>query len=470
MITKLQVKTLNRNLALLTILIVPLLSNSQVKGEGKWNTYQDPGFGFSLQYPTIGWEIKTLLEDQHRDEFAMRRYVAFAGPGHSLIGIGIWDNESGLALSEWFGQHHSPLSEESQTLSTSDTRVAGNQAILLLQPGDANAPTTLHTIFQCDEQVFRIEYYAYDGGTAQETYLRMLASFQCAHQPSSASQLPPLPLMASSEAWPEETWCCGNYDSCNPYPCCNNQGNCTWWAKYKRPDFPCMVSWGNAGPTWITRAREWGFPTGTTPMRGAVAVVPGHVAYVKEVYANGTYRVSQMGWCRTCGEEVNMSGGEFIYCKCCCCPGLGLDSGASNGGYCSSEADLDTEDSTSQFTTKPNENIPESDPTVTPEPIALSDLDERHEPDAALMRSIETQTIEPQRTPPASISYRIAKSVFGSGGGLKESTHYVMNSTQGQSTDLTRRTSDSYVLMPGYWSSAATGNYKVYLPLVVKNP
>jgi hypothetical protein len=77
----------------------------------------------------------------------------------------------------------------------------------------------------------------------------------------------------------------------------------------------------------------------------------------------------------------------------------------------------------------------------------------------------------PQRTPPASTSYRIAKSVFGSGGGEKNSTHYDMNSTQGQSTDLLRRNSASYVLVPGYWgvSSPRTFDYRVYLPLIVRH-
>lgn len=85
--------------------------------------------------------------------------------------------------------------------------------------------------------------------------------------------------------------------------------------------------------------------------------------------------------------------------------------------------------------------------------------------------SVRRAPIKPQRIPPASASYRIPKSVFGSGGGTKTSTHYVMNSTQGQSTDLSRRTSASYMLWPGYWSrwTPATVEYRIYLPLVTKN-
>jgi hypothetical protein len=80
-------------------------------------------------------------------------------------------------------------------------------------------------------------------------------------------------------------------------------------------------------------------------------------------------------------------------------------------------------------------------------------------------------SVEPQRTPPASTNYRIPKSVFGSGGGQKTSTHFVMNTTQGQSTDLSRRTSASYVLVPGYWGawSPRIFDHKVYLPLIVRS-
>lgn len=81
------------------------------------------------------------------------------------------------------------------------------------------------------------------------------------------------------------------------------------------------------------------------------------------------------------------------------------------------------------------------------------------------------EAVEPERIPPTSANYSIVKSVFGSGGGTKTSTHYVINGTQGQTTDLSRRVSASYVLVPGYWGRWAprTFEYVVYLPLVVES-
>jgi murein DD-endopeptidase MepM/ murein hydrolase activator NlpD len=89
-------------------------------------------------------------------------------------------------------------------------------------------------------------------------------------------------------------------------------------------------------------------------------------------------------------------------------------------------------------------------------------------PDEALALRV---AVEPERIPPTSANYSIVKSVFGSGGGKKNSTHYVMNGTQGQTTDLSRRVSASYVLVPGYWGrwAPSTFEYAVYLPLVVES-
>lgn len=79
--------------------------------------------------------------------------------------------------------------------------------------------------------------------------------------------------------------------------------------------------------------------------------------------------------------------------------------------------------------------------------------------------------VEPQRAVPKSAHFRIPRSVFGSGGGLKTSAHYVLNGTQGQATDLHQRQSAHYVLVPGYWSpwTPTSYDYQVYLPLVIRN-
>lgn len=68
-------------------------------------------------------------------------------------------------------------------------------------------------------------------------------------------------------------------------------GYCTWYAKQRRPDLPNML--GNGGQ-WVANAAARGIPTGTTPRAGAIAEIPGHVAYVESVNGNGTIVISEM--------------------------------------------------------------------------------------------------------------------------------------------------------------------------------
>ena len=73
---------------------------------------------------------------------------------------------------------------------------------------------------------------------------------------------------------PEVYSCGGTNDDCicgmnNPYPCCDNGGNCTWWAWHAA----CCnwgvgcPGWGNAH-SWLGNAQASGYPTTSTPTVG----------------------------------------------------------------------------------------------------------------------------------------------------------------------------------------------------------
>ncbi len=100
------------------------------------------------------------------------------------------------------------------------------------------------------------------------------------------------PLVARPTGLPlgtEGASTCGGTTSCagsgNPYPCCSNNGNCTWWAWHKM----CGVwgrqprSWGNAN-TWYSNAGVDGYYRSGTPAVNTVACrnegTFGHVAWV----------------------------------------------------------------------------------------------------------------------------------------------------------------------------------------------
>lgn len=103
--------------------------------------------------------------------------------------------------------------------------------------------------------------------------------------------------------------CGGVKDTCdcnanNPYPCCSNGGNCTWWAWHSM----CCSwaigpgNWGNA-KDWVAHARsDARFEVRSKPVAGSVAVKVsssyGHVAWVKSVQGSNI-EVTEMacwGW------------------------------------------------------------------------------------------------------------------------------------------------------------------------------
>lgn len=96
------------------------------------------------------------------------------------------------------------------------------------------------------------------------------------------------------------------------------RGNCTWYAKHRRPDLPNRL--GNAN-TWYKRAAAMGYPVGSSPRRGAVGATTqgalGHVAYVESVHKNGTVTISEMNYNGGLGvvhkRTVSASKFKYIY-------------------------------------------------------------------------------------------------------------------------------------------------------------
>lgn len=98
-----------------------------------------------------------------------------------------------------------------------------------------------------------------------------------------------------------------------------NNGQCTQWAAEKRPVLVRRMIVGRIAAEvragrpeilpnlkaryWPADARSVGVPTGTTPEAGALIVFQpgvlgagreGHIAYVERVYADGSFRISEM--------------------------------------------------------------------------------------------------------------------------------------------------------------------------------
>jgi surface antigen/LysM repeat protein len=70
-------------------------------------------------------------------------------------------------------------------------------------------------------------------------------------------------------------------------------GQCTYYVSTRR-----KVSWSGDAWTWFRNARAVGRPEGRLPVQGAIVVMwgswVGHVAYVEQVYPDGSFQISEM--------------------------------------------------------------------------------------------------------------------------------------------------------------------------------
>lgn len=91
-------------------------------------------------------------------------------------------------------------------------------------------------------------------------------------------------------------------------------GNCTWYVYNRKPNIGSF--WGDGGYNWIAAAQSSGFSTGSAPAAGAIAVEPGHVAYVESV-SGGNVNISEMNYAGGIGivhyRTVPASQFSYIY-------------------------------------------------------------------------------------------------------------------------------------------------------------
>lgn len=93
-------------------------------------------------------------------------------------------------------------------------------------------------------------------------------------------------------------------------------GQCTWYAKNKRPDL--SNSLGNAN-TWYSTAAAEGVAVGTEPRIGAIGAttegIYGHVVYIESINDDGSVNISEMNYAGGIGavHYRTTPASEFVY-------------------------------------------------------------------------------------------------------------------------------------------------------------
>lgn len=110
--------------------------------------------------------------------------------------------------------------------------------------------------------------------------------------PEAPSAPAPAPRVISTahQQWPIDPIYSPGVGSVYPF------GQCTWYVNSRR-----SAPWGGNAWQWYGRAQAFGRPEGATPRVGAIMVTwesPywGHVAYVEQVYPDGSWLVSEMNY------------------------------------------------------------------------------------------------------------------------------------------------------------------------------
>lgn len=165
------------------------------------------------------------------------------------------------------------------------------------------------------------------------------------------------------------------------------------------------------------------------------------------------------------GFNVNWGNGAPQYCyhmdcppvgQCCC----GTRFTSSGESYTAETVPTETLPLTGPFALLPTLPL-----TLTPEP-ALTPA--TPSPTAGLV-SIWQPVAQVNTTPPTSAHYTLARSILGTGGGLRTSTHFVMQGTSSQTTGVDWRQSTDYVLRSGYWTWEFAAHHTIYLPIVLRH-
>ena len=309
-------------LTLITSLVLVILGVGSISSQAQNTTkkYIDSEFGMTFDYP-YDWSIaNTINNPQNTDPFTIQKRITLSNNVNFLtqFNIDIWRNFEGLSAQDWFDKYEKRFhNNTSNLINGKDIKISNIPALLLFEEAQNQAHGRITMIVSTQDSVVRLDYYTNEGGLFQSEFVDVAKSIVFTQQQpvvnvqGVATNFPDAPFLGLNKATLQIATCCGWVDpNPNTYPC--DGGNCTWWAKYKRPDVGNV--WGNACQ-WRDRARQvfGSSRVGLTARVGAIAVFQpwngsvcnsttdvGHVAFVTSVGSGGNFQISQMSWQAGC--------------------------------------------------------------------------------------------------------------------------------------------------------------------------
>ncbi len=275
--------------------------------------------GYTIQYPDNGgWTAGIAYhKDNVETETIMEHAVLYNNDG-ACITVDVWKSHPKLDLKYWLALMENRLKLEKTFAEEIRTSVENLPAMRYTFLADnVQAFNSQMTFFKNSDKVFRVGYLEKDLGRANEVYRQMVQTFSFA---AVGQEMGPL----SKEKGGSRVYSCGGQnDDCkcnmdNPYPCCDNGGNCTWWAWES-----ACCNWGIGLPSpwrhakyWATDLASHGYHVSQSPSAGTIACrdtgTYGHVAWVLQV-SGSQVKVSEMNCCDGCNSGVREHWYEASY-------------------------------------------------------------------------------------------------------------------------------------------------------------
>jgi hypothetical protein len=280
-----------------------------------WQLYEDSSYAFTFDFPG-DWRSDTTIEQSipYHDSEAIIKRQSLLGMG-GLIEIDVWLSQ-GYDLHNWliwYAETRNPL-----PLKRFEAKISGREAVIFLEQGGT---TDLLTTFLSDGQyIFRI-WHTITNSSRGDAYWKILESWEFQNRTEGITEIPrsvrelveKTRSISSISGDLRTSSCCGHYSGGNPFPCCNDQGNCVWWVFYK---FGWVPFRGDAGTWWgqVPDYPRWW--RRSSPLSGRPNIAwwskidqpdYGHVAYLASYSGGGTVNITEQSWCSSCYNSRSIS-------------------------------------------------------------------------------------------------------------------------------------------------------------------
>ncbi len=302
-------------------------TDAQLELEEFNRVHYDASMGWTFQYDSRQW-VPTLLADNGKDtpDGISQRVIGLVNQDeHAIIIMASFNNSAGLSLEQWVDIYDYPRTFASVT---TDTVIVGMYPGLVLKEITdvyLGVPNNIRAIVAVDRTIYLIEYASM--GINEEAFYDFLATIvfttPAEFSPSilqdniadafHEANINLRPSRSNDPKVVQTGTCCGITDpEWNPFPCNTEagNGNCTWWARYRRRGnntanlYACT---GNAN-TWDECAAQ-NYPSliSNTPAQADVVVWTdandNHVTFIEHMNSSTSYHFSQMNWYGACPES-----------------------------------------------------------------------------------------------------------------------------------------------------------------------